>query len=216
MDILGSQHAAGAKPARSVLPQEAGLRRTQPSPATDASPVPKPSGYGLPCAKCRLYYPADLDTCPTCRSKERVSPVVSAPPPKLTQPEPEPIPDSAILEQEREEFLRQFKSQLFAAHAEVVNTPAPVCTLGDHQSGEPETAEVCKHCYDRLQERLDVCEAALHLDLNEAAQIVYDAVWADPSDPSKTYSNAASALLAELRKRSGISSLLGPFQTLSH
>ena len=47
-------------------------------------------------------------------------------------------------------------------------------------------------------------EAALHIDLKEAAQIVYDAVWSDPSDPSKTYQNAAQALLTELRKRSGI------------
>jgi len=187
----------------------------QPTPGTDNAPIPKPSGYGLPCSKCRMYYPADLDACPTCHSAERVSAVVSAPP-KTTQAEPEPVPDNEILEQEREEFLRQFKSQLFAAHSEVANTPAPICNLGDHPSGESENAEVCKHCYDCLQERLDVCEAALHIDLNEAAQIIYDAVWADPSDPSKTYSNAASALLTELRKRSGISSLLGPFQTLSH
>jgi hypothetical protein len=215
MDIPRSQLATGAKPARTLSPHEAGLRGMQSSPATDTGLAPRPSGYGLPCAKCRLYYPANLDACPTCRSTERVSPIVSTPPPKISQPDPDPIPDSAALEQEREEFLRQFKSQLLAAHAEVANAPT-ICTLGEHTSGEPELAEVCKHCYDRLQERLDVCEAALHLDLNEAAQIIYDAVWADPSDPSKTYSNAASALLAELRKRSGISSLLGPFQTLSH
>jgi hypothetical protein len=67
-----------------------------------------------------------------------------------------------------------------------------------------------------LQERVDVCEAAMHIDLKEAAQIIYDAVWADPSDPSKTYTNAASALLSELRKRSGVSSLLGPFQPLDN
>jgi len=47
-------------------------------------------------------------------------------------------------------------------------------------------------------------EAALHIDLKEAAQVVYEAVWSDPSDPSKTYQNAAQALLTELRKRSGI------------
>ncbi|MFZ0806144.1 MAG: hypothetical protein WAN03_08170, partial [Candidatus Sulfotelmatobacter sp.] len=70
--------------------------------------------------------------------------------------------------------------------------------------------------YERLQERLDICEASLHVDLKEAAQIIYDAVWADPSDPSKTYQNAASALLGELRKRAGISSLRGPFQPLQH
>ena len=63
---------------------------------------------------------------------------------------------------------------------------------------------------------MDVCEAALHIDLKDAAQIIYDAVWADPSDPSKTYTNAASALLSELRKRSGVSSLLGPFQPLGN
>ena len=50
-------------------------------------------------------------------------------------------------------------------------------------------------------------EAALHIDLKEAAQIVYDAVWSDPSDPSKTYQNAAQALLSELRQRSGITRL---------
>jgi hypothetical protein len=63
---------------------------------------------------------------------------------------------------------------------------------------------------------VDVCEAALHMDVKEAAQIVYDAVWADPSDPSKTYTNAASALLAELRKRAGVSTMMGPFQPLGN
>jgi hypothetical protein len=221
MDVSRSQHAVDRKSVRSVLPQEAGLRRIRPSSVRDTSDIsasssPKPSGYGLPCARCHLYYPADLDSCPTCRSAERVAPVVSAAPHQLPQADPEPLPDSTVLEQEREEFLRQFKAQLFAAHAEVVSAPAPACTIADHLSGDAENAEVCKSCYDRLQERLDVCEAALHLDLQEATQIIYDAVWADPSDPSKTYSNAAAALLGELRKRAGIASLLGPFQTLSH
>lgn len=67
-----------------------------------------------------------------------------------------------------------------------------------------------------MQERLDVFEATLHLDLKEAAQIIYDAVWSDPSDPTKTYQNAASALLTELRKRAGMTTVLGPFQPLTH
>jgi len=46
-------------------------------------------------------------------------------------------------------------------------------------------------------------EAALHIDLKEAAQIVYEALWSDPSDPSK-HQDAAQALLTELRKRSAI------------
>jgi len=28
--------------------------------------------FGLPCARCRAYYDADLDACPICGCKERV------------------------------------------------------------------------------------------------------------------------------------------------
>jgi len=187
------------------------------APGAPAESPRKSTGYGLPCSKCRLYYPADLDICPTCHHNERVSPVVPRVPPKVAHATPPPpSADSAAIEQEREEFLRQFKSQLIEAHAEVVEAPESICLLGDHHPGEPAHAEICKTCYERLQERLDVCEATLHLDLKEAAQIIYDAVWADPSDPSKTYQNAASALLTELRKRAGMNSLRGPFHPLQH
>jgi hypothetical protein len=121
-----------------------------------------------------------------------------------------------VLEQEREEFLRQFKSRLLEAHAEVISAADSECKFTEHHPGEAGKADVCTGCYERLQERLDVCEAALHIDLKEAAQIIYDAVWADPSDPGKTYQNAASALLTELRKRAGITAVLGPFQPLTH
>lgn len=184
--------------------------------ATRAASAGKASGYGLPCAKCHLYYAADLDACPACNSRERVPPVAPKLPAKAAQPVPETVPDAAIVEREREEFLRQFKSQLIEAHAEVMNAPESVCKFTDHHPGENGKGEICTGCYERLQERLDVCEAALHIDLKEAAQIVYDAVWADASDPSKTYQNAASALLGELRKRAGITTIMGPFQPLSH
>ena len=201
-----------------ALSQDAGARRMDASTRPDAvsDEVRKPAGYGLPCAKCRLYYPADLDICPTCNHNERVSPVVPKVMPKVTQAAVDPVPDSAEVEQEREEFLRQFKSQLLQAHAEVASGPGSVCSLSEQHPGEPAPAEICKACYERLQERLDICEAGLHIDLKEAAQIIYDAVWADPSDPSKTYQNAANALLTELRKRAGVNSLMGPFQPLSH
>lgn len=186
--------------------------------ASDAPEQPsrKLSGYGLPCSKCHLYYPADLDECPTCHHKERVSAITPKIPVRPAQAVPEPIPDSAAVEQEREEFLRQFKSQLLEAHAEVMSAPESNCKFTEHHPGEPGRADVCSGCYERIQERLDVCEAALHIDMKEAAQIIYDAVWADPSDPGKTYQNAASALLTELRKRAGITTLLGPFQPLAH
>ncbi len=180
----------------------------------DAEAQPKFSGYGMPCSNCRLYYPANLDACPACNSRERVSPK-AVPVISKTETAAEPVPDNAMLEQEREAFLKEFKSQLFAAHAEVASSPV-VCSLEEHHTQSAEAASICKPCYDRLQERTDVYEAALHIDLKEAAQIIYDAVWADPSDPSKTYTNAASALLGELRRRSGVSSLLSPFQPLGN
>jgi hypothetical protein len=227
MDLTRSAPAAAAKPAQSVPQPESNINVNVRSDArsdvrkdlrnavrSDPGASRRYSGYGLPCVNCHLYYPADLDCCPTCNTRERVSPKV-APVSPLVQAAAEPAPDTAVVEQEREAFLKEFKSQLFAAHAEVASSPA-VCTLGENHTQGAEGASICKSCYDRLQERVDVFEAALHIDLKEAAQIVYDAVWADPSDPSKTYTNAAGALLTELRMRSGVSNLLGPFQPLGN
>jgi hypothetical protein len=219
MDVTRTAQATAAKPAQSVPGAETDMRTDlrhlgRLSAATPGEAVHKYSGYGLPCSKCRLYYPANLDVCPTCNGTERVSPnVVPAIP--QAQKAAEVAPDTTVVEKEREAFLKEFKSQLFAAHAEVANSPV-VCTLGEHHAEVPEAASVCKPCYERLQERVDVCEAALHIDVKDAAQIVYDAVWADPSDPSKTYTNAASALLTELRKRAGVASMIGPFQPLGN
>lgn len=212
-NLTHSQNAGGAA-VQAALAREAGVRRTDVASPTDTSR--KPAGYGLPCAKCHLYYPADLEACPTCKHKERVSPVVPKIPPKKVEAAAEPIPDSSVLEKEREEFLKQFKQQMREAHAEVLDSAEVFCKIGEHHPGEQAAAEICTGCYERLQERLDICEASLHIDLKEAAQIVYDAVWADSSDPSKTYQNAASALLGELRKRAGITAVLGPFQPLAH
>lgn len=39
---------------------------------------PKRAGYGLPCASCRAYYPADLRECPVCKATVRVSPIATA------------------------------------------------------------------------------------------------------------------------------------------
>jgi len=207
-----TQQAPTSKPPAAALTQEA-VRQSLVSAA--ANDGPKMAFYGLPCAKCKLYYAADLDCCPTCHHAERVSPIAPKVPTRAAQAVPDPVPDSSAVEQEREEFLRQFKSQLMEAHAEVVKTAGAECIIGEH-TGEAAGAEICKACYERLQERLDVCEGALHLDLKEAAQIIYDAVWSDPSDPNKTYQNAANALLTELRKRAGMNSLLGPFHALPH
>lgn len=207
MSTTRSQQGTTAGAAAPGAAKQPGVGRAQ-----SASDAPrKAGGYGLPCAKCHLYYSADLDSCPTCHHKERESVAVTKISPKAAQAAPDPVPDGALLEKEREEFLRQFKSQLVEAHGAVTNTSEAACRLEENHPGAPAVAEICGECHERVQERLDVCEAALQMDLTEAAQIVYDAVWADASDPSKTYQNAASALLAELRKRAGISGATGPF-----
>lgn len=171
--------------------------------------APKHVSYGLPCANCKTYYGAELPACPICGNPQRASAVepVSAVTPA------EQLPDPEKLEQERERFLQEFNSQVVAS-ALPPDLPAPAqhCNHIENHANSPEAATICQGCYDRLQERVDVLEAAMHMDIKEAAQVVYDAVWADPTDPSKTYQNAAQALLTELRRRSGVPQVFGPLQ----
>ena len=152
MDVTRSTTAAAAKPAKSIMPENDArnndVRNTdvrnnvrndlRNAVRHEAEAQHKSSGYGLPCANCRLYYPANADTCPACNSRERVSPNVVPATPK-TQAAAEPLPDTAVVEQEREAFLKEFKSQLFAAHAEVASSPV-VCTLGEHHAQGAEAA----------------------------------------------------------------------------
>lgn len=203
---------------RAALKPNGDLRRTP-----GAAPVrtenvgetatPKPAGYGLPCAKCKTYYLANLNACPVCKSTERVSPVALV---SGGRPAVESQPDGTVLDEERERFLREFKAKLYAAHMQINPTAQLRCTFSDERSGAHEGATVCKSCHDQLQTRLDQCEAALHMDLEEAAQVIYDAVWADTSDSNKTYLNAANALLSALRRRAGLKTILGSHQPLSH
>lgn len=207
-----------------ILPSETGFQRATTSmESLPAALGPRRIGYGLPCVKCKTYYAADLSMCPVCKSEERVSPVVDAA--GIASPSvPEsalPVPDDAVLEEERERFLREFKSQAYASPLrldpeQIDSEKSSGCSVEGNHPGEFEPADVCHNCYVRLQERVDLLEAALHMDLIDATRVVYEAVWADPSDPSKTYQNAARAVLTELRKRAGISVVLGPFQPLAH
>jgi hypothetical protein len=174
---------------------------------------PKQTGYGMPCANCKTYYAADLKACPVCKTGERLSP--AAVPVRSTIAPAEVCPDPVALEEERERFLREFKAQVFASQSPINVSANLPCTHQENHASGPEPAVVCQGCYDHLQERVDVLEAAMHMDLKEATQIVYDAVWADPSDPTKTYENAAHALMAELRRRSGVTQVFGLMQPLS-
>ena len=210
-----SQPAETSSIPSAIPPRENGFPRA--ASATD-SLGPRRIGYGLPCLKCKTYYAADLPKCPVCNAAERVSPVVlasvnSAPSlPEIALP----APDEAAVEEERERFLREFNSQILASHTQIDPAMSLGCSVEQNHQGAFEPAAVCQICYVRLQERVDLLEASLHMDLIEATRVVYEAVWADPSDPSKTYQNAAVAVLTELRKRAGISVVLGPHRPRAH
>lgn len=177
--------------------------------APKPSPVdPKPSGYGLPCAKCKTYYLASLSACPICKSTERVSAVAVIPPRKRAE-----AAQGNPVDNKQETILRDLKTQL-SADSQAAGAQIRCRFAGDEPNHK--SASVCKTCYEDLEERLDLYEAALHMDLNEAAQVIYDAVWADTSDSNKTYLNAARALLAEVRKRAGLNVVLSSMQTLPH
>lgn len=174
----------------------------------------KAPGYGLPCSRCHAYYPADMAACPICKSPDRVSstaPVVHS---GITV-----APETATkipTDEDRERFLKELKSTAFASHSQISATPILRCVLAHQHSGSSEPAAVCHTCYSEARQQADRLEAALHMDAKEAAKIVYEAVWADTSDPGTTYLNAATALLAELRKRAGIGLLLGSHRPLAH
>lgn len=197
-----SGSSAAATPARHT---ETAERRNFPDSPLGA----KHAGVGLPCSKCKTYYAADLTACPVCKNPQRVSPTA----PLVRVVPAEQLPDPKQLEEERERFLREFNAQVIASPLPADSpTPALHCNRHENHASSAEPASICQGCFDRLQERVDVLEAAMHMDVKEAAQIVYDAVWADPSDPTKTYNNAAQALLTELKRRSGVVQVFGPLQ----
>ena len=187
-------------------------RRTPQALAPGVASVPekKAIGYGLPCSRCHAYYPADMHVCPICKSPDRVSPStpgVHSMPTVASQPA-----TSAQIDDDRDRFLKELKSQAFASHTQINATATFRCVLEHQHTGATEPAAVCHTCYGEVRQQADHMEAALHMDAKEAAKIVYEAVWADTSDPNTTYLNAATALLSELRKRAGIGLLLGAHQ----
>jgi hypothetical protein len=174
----------------------------------------KAIGYGMPCSRCHAYYPADMHVCPICKSPDRVSPtepVIHSMPSAVPQPA-----TGGQIDDDRERFLKELKSQAFASHTQINAAATFRCVLEHQHSGATEPAAVCHSCYGEARQQADRLEAALHMDAKEAAKIVYEAVWADTSDPNTTYQNAATALLSELRNRAGIGLLLGANQPLAH
>lgn len=181
------------------------------APEVPAEHAHKAVGYGLPCSNCRAYYAADLPACPICKSTQRVSSSETGMPSAAGQPA-----SGVDIDDEREQYLKELKSQAFASHTQINAAATFRCVLEHQHEDSSEPAAVCHTCYGEMRQLADRLEAALHIDTKEAAKIVYDAVWADTSDPNRTYYNAAAALMAELRRRAGIGLLLGANQPLAH
>ncbi len=201
---------------------------------TSTERVGRRVGYGLPCANCKTYYAADLTACPYCGCPDRIaSSVAPVPATELKHElenlraeiaqalggEPQPAPQGMPrTPEERERSLREYKSQLYATHTQINPASAFRCTLErNHRQGN-EPAAICKNCYNQAAERMEQLEAALCMDIREAAQLIYEAVWSDPtpSDPSRTYQNAAQAVLGELRRRAGMSMMFGAVPPYTH
>jgi hypothetical protein len=113
-------------------------------------------------------------------------------------------------EEDDEPFLLESRLLLYAHSDEIDARQTTLCSLDENHNTQSEYTSICLSCYDRLGEKLARTEAALLIELHEASQIVYEAVWADPSpaDPSRTYQSAAQALLSELCQRAGVVRLL--------
>src|SRR4030088_2458328 len=206
-----------AKQAREKSVNPAALSTPERRVPQGSAPAPsekKAIGYGMPCARCHAYYPADMHACPICKSPDRVSPtepVIHS----MASSVPQPA-TGAQIDDDRERFLKELKSQAFASHTQINAAATFRCVLEHQHSGATEPAAGCHSCYGEARQQADRLEAALHMDAKEAAKIVYEAVWADTSDPNVTYLNAATALLSELRNRAAIGLLLGANQPLAH
>ena len=202
----------------------------------------RPVGYGLPCVNCKAYYASDLPACPICKRAERVpatgteadsTQIQNKPQGGVLQPalrsfinldSPRACREKMPLAGRRNEGASSFLVEsklLLCTNTDEVNTGiSSPHLLAENHNTQDESGLVCLS-YDQLREKsahteaaLARAEAALLMDLREAAQLIYEAVWADPSpaEPSRTYENAAQALLNELRHRAGMVRFLGPIQ----
>ena len=172
----------------------------------------KAAGYGLPCSHCHAYYPADMRACPICKSTERVSPtarVIHSTVPAAAQPAPKPAIDD-----ERERFLKELKSQAFASHTQI-NTAATFRCVLEHQhtgatSQPPFAIAATAKPVSRPTASRPLCRGC-----QGSGEIVYDVVSADTSDPDVASLNADKRPALRVRKRAGIGLLLGANKPLA-
>ena len=194
------QSAVNTTAVAAVSLSAAGLRSA--APAFEPGIIAKGVGYGMPCSHCRAYYPADMEACPICKSRERLKPGKAVAATVSASTATAHSEEAKLLAEERER-LRELKSQIYASQPQVPATTFR-CALDQNHDSAVEPAAICHTCYEQARRDTDRVEGALRMDVKDAAKIVYEAVWADTSDPDKTYYNAAVALLGELKKRAGM------------
>jgi hypothetical protein len=182
----------------------------------------RPTRFGLTCTNCKAFYDSDLPACPICKSVERV-PAEEAKAKSAVSPgvrcvavrdcvadnatgQCKPQMQLALHRDEDGECLLLESSSVLCARTDEIDTGnCSLCILHENQHTQSEYASICLN-YEKLREKFARTEAALLIDLREAAQIIYRAVWSDPAptEPSRTYQNAAEALLNELCRRACI------------
>src|SRR5215467_13459310 len=135
----------GTAPAR----ERAGEAQKRPNAFNEPPIAAKHTGYGLPCSHCKTYYAADLPACPICKSQQRVSPSAPAPTSALR----EQLADPEELERERERFVQEMNSQVFASPLpQDLSSSAQYCTYVENHGNSPQPASICQDCYGHLQE----------------------------------------------------------------
>src|SRR5450432_1193932 len=130
----GSGQGAAAAPAR----QAENLHADRRNAFADAPLAARPVGYGMPCAKCKTYYAANLTACPVCKATERVE-IMAAIKTNIIVSD-EKISDPAALEEERERFLREFESKAYAASLQLGPTASSHCVREENHRGTIEPA----------------------------------------------------------------------------
>src|SRR5258708_12160738 len=134
-----------------------------------------------------------MQACPICKSPDRVSPTEPVAH-SMASAVPQPATGGQI-DDDRERFLKELKSQAFASHTQINAAATFRCVLEHQHSGATEPAAVCHSCYGEAPQQADRLEAALHMDPKEPAKFVYEGVWAAPSAPKLTHPTAPTPLL---------------------
>jgi len=166
-----------------TIPQIAPARAWTPA-SVAALACAQTGGYGLPCSKCRMYYPLTWTAAPSALSPERVSPTAYQ---RCRSPNCSAIPAKSgrTFVDDRDRLLKELKSQIFQAHTQI-NAAAHIPLLhGPESRRKLGTGRRLPQLLRRASSTGRPNGSRLHIDLKRGGTVVYKAVWADSSDPAR-------------------------------